>query len=172
MKAHNSTVYTLERLFAFNKLFYSMRKAQNVLIIALSALVIAISVLYFAFIGFDTTIAISLACIIAIDLLLAFVIFILPKFTLKKSPVLDSVNEYCFYDDRLHVTTTGSDLTGSSEIRYEKLHKVCVTGDTVYIFISSRQGFIVDKSGFDEGSAEDVVSLISGVLGAKKVKIM
>ncbi len=78
------------------------------------------------------------------------------------------VNSYEFDNDQFVVSTLDGDkVIGTSTLTYDRLYKACEYDNAYYLFISSRQSFIVLKNSFTEGSPADLSVLLSAKLGKK-----
>ena len=73
----------------------------------------------------------------------------------------DVANIYEFNDDNIDIKTMRDGMqVGQSLIKYEDLLKVEEFDNEYYIYISSKQAFIVDKNGFSEGTQTDLTILL------------
>ena len=91
-----------------------------------------------------------------------------------KSMLLQNVyNNYEFGDDNIVIQTfRGDTKVGESVIEYGQIVKVQEYDSTYYIYISSRQAFIVDKNSFTEGTQTDLTIMLATKLGDRyKVKL-
>lgn len=91
-----------------------------------------------------------------------------------KSMLLQNVyNEYQFDEDKIVIQTFRNDTkVGESIFEYGQIVKVQEYDSTYYIYISSRQAFIVDKNSFTEGTQTDLTIMLATKLGDRyKVKL-
>lgn len=88
----------------------------------------------------------------------------------KNRKVIDGrrlLNTYEFYDGYMFIMTQtlieGESITnGTSNIFYNKLNRVQVTDDYIFIFINSQQCFILDQKGMLEGELEKLITFLKG----------
>ena len=105
------------------------------------------------------------------------IIILMQRIATKKNiqrMMLDGmINKYEFGQDNFTVITDkGGQKIGESIVTYNDVIKVAEYDDSFYIFISSRQAFIVDKKGFTEGSSAELSVLFATRLGnAYRVKL-
>ena len=160
MKLSVTTVYDKERVLRFNnfvvskkKVFWSTMIACNILVVFSVALVLVLE-------PQDLTILAYAALIGFIDVVAAFCFFVLPRLTLKKSLALNANVVFDFEEDVFKVLATMKNGTDSSELNYSAIVKVMESKQDIYIFVSNNQSYILDKSGFTVGRAEDLLTFL------------
>lgn len=84
--------------------------------------------------------------------IIVFAIF-LPKMNYKLTKIADDIeNEYVFEDEGFCVVSKGEDYYVESKIGYKVLKSAYETRDYIFLLISKRQTFVVEKNSI---SAED-----------------
>ena len=160
MRFSATTVYDKERLLRFNhfiifrkRFFWALMIACNVLVVLCAALVLALD-------PQDHTILAYAALIGIIDVAVVFCWFILPRFTLDKSPMLNADVVFEFGEENFKVFAVMKNCNDSSELNYSAIVKVMESKEDIYVFISKTQSFVMDKSGFTVGSAEELLQFL------------
>ena len=166
MRFSADTVYTLDRLVRFSK-YVSLKKRWVWIAMATATVIVTLTfILQLALIGFDATITWAFGGILFIDALYAFMCFGLPYFSYKKSPALNAKIRYEFSDDTYKITAVLKTGREQSELNYTTLKKVMVGGDDIYLFIGPNQAHVIDKSGFDLGTADSFVNFLEAKIEA------
>lgn len=169
MKFSATTVYSLDRLVRFSR-YVSLKKRWTWITIGIATAIVTLTfILQFALIGFDATITWAFCGVLFIDALYAFMCFVLPRMTYKKSPALDAVIRYEFYEDTYKITAELKLGSEQSELRYSTIKKIMKSNDDIYLFVGPNQAHIVDKSGFDFNSADDFIDFIEATVEASKL---
>ena len=168
MKFSANTTYNLDRLVRFSR-YVSIKKRWVWITTGIATAIVSLTfILQLALIGFDATITWAFCGVLFIDTLYAFMCFVLPKITYKKSPALDAVIRYEFYDDTYTITAELKVGKETSELSYSTIKKVMKSNDDIYLFIGPNQAHIVDKSGFELGTADNFEQFIETKIEAKK----
>lgn len=104
--------------------------------------------------------------------LLLYLYFIVPKRQYKAAvaKMKDLKNTYTFTDDSITVSSNGDGYSGSSEITYEKLYRAAETNEYFFLYINKRQAFVVDKTTFVGGSADELTARLTSVFGKKYIR--
>lgn len=77
----------------------------------------------------------------------------------------ETYNNYIFEEDFLNIVTeTNNTPNSNSTINYTQLFKVLETNDTFYIYISSSQAFIVNKSDIKDNKTNELSTLLKSKL--------
>lgn len=104
--------------------------------------------------------------LIAVDILVIaidyFMYFLLPRIQYKAlAKMKNAENEYVFYDNVLKVFTNGQEYNGEAEIEYSLFVKVYETSKYLFLYQTSNQVFIVDKSTVESGTVEEIRNKLS-----------
>ena len=83
---------------------------------------------------------------IVLNLLYFFLGFGLPYLTVNRSPLIDAVLEYTFFDERFQVNTVTKTKKDSANILYSELNKVLKRERMLYLFVTDSDAFLVDLS--------------------------
>ena len=160
MKFSATTVYDEERVLRFNsfvvlkkRVFWSVMIACNILVAISVALCLVLE-------PQDRTVLGYAALVGFIDVAVAFCFFILPRFTLKKSFALNANVAFIFEEDVFKVFATMKNGTDSAEMNYSAIVKIMESKQDIYIFVSNNQSYILDKSGFNVGCAEEFLQFL------------
>lgn len=96
--------------------------------------------------------------ILFVIIMFSFLIFRVfhPYFFVKKEANSNKVkkqltNKYSFYDNYMEI----KNLTGKVKIKYYKLYKIFETEDYFYLYINKNYSYVLSKSNFSIGTAED-----------------
>ena len=161
MKFSASTVYSYKRLLNFSD-YTCLKKKWIWIVMAAASIIVSICFsLQFTLLGYDSTLTFSFCAVILIDLLYSFMCFGLPRITLKKSPALNAQIRFEFYESFYKIEASLSNGNEQSQLNYSALKKVDKTKNSIYLYVSQNQAYIVDKDGFTLGSAEEFMSFIS-----------
>ena len=150
-----STVYTREKLLNFNK-FVTLKKRKFWILIAVcTVLCLASFILDLALGDFDKTIIVAFAVVVLMDVFYFATYFIIPRWTLKKSPALNAEIKFEFYNDNFCVSSVFKHGRESIELRYPTVVKAYETPTVIYLYITKNQAYIVDKTNLEPNSVED-----------------
>ena len=86
----------------------------------------------------------------------------------KSRALFDAGIDYSFFDDHFIVTTVGSVMKGTNDVRYEGLLKVCETKCCFYLYYTRIESFILNKDGFTRGTPEEFSAMLTEILPRKK----
>lgn len=168
MRFSANTVYDLDRLVRFSR-FVSLKKRWVWITMAAATALVALTfVLQLILVELDSTITVAFVGVLFIDALYAFMCFVLPKITYKKSPALGAKIRYEFSDETYKITAELSAGSEQSELSYTTVKKIMTSGSDIYLFIGPNQAHIVDKSGFDLGDADAFLQFIESKIEARK----
>ena len=96
------------------------------------------------------------------------VYFLLPRVQYNSmAKIKDISNDYIFRDEAFYVSTDSEEYRGDAEIKYSLLEKVMETGEYFFIFRDKRTVFLVDKSTFEDGTAQELREKLQLILGKK-----
>lgn len=104
--------------------------------------------------------------------LMLYTYFIVPRTQYKAAvaKMNDLKNTYAFTDGGIAVSSNGDGYSGSSEITYEKLCRAAETNEYFFLYINKRQAFVVDKSTFEGGTADELTARLVSALGKKYMR--
>ena len=156
----NKTIYDRKRLIRFSDFCVLKKKFLWVAMIICSAVVLITELPSLITDPHDTFSKIYLIVVLALFILLLFLLFIAPRIGIKKSPAYEAQHSYEFEDEVFKIDSTLKNGKDSLELKYSSLVKVMESRDDVYLFISNRQAYVLDKSGFTAGNPEDFVIFI------------
>lgn len=93
------------------------------------------------------------------------VLLILPvssRMHLKSDKIFSSMKNvyFRFNDETVYNEVKSPDLTNTTEFKWNKVYRIYESEDCFYIYISSRQVYIVPKVDIINGTAEDLRNLI------------
>ena len=170
MEIKVSTVYTKDRLVRFNKFYAAQRKFFWIFLAVCTAIIIFDIVLLYFLDALTETIIFSAFMVFVVDVTSVITSFVLPNATVKKSPSIDAKLEYSFAEDSFVVSAEAKNMSDSVTIKYPALVSVAQKDGDVYLFISKRQGYIVDISSLTELEVLALKSLVTSHLPPKKVQ--
>jgi hypothetical protein len=160
MKFSAKTNYDLERLLRLNNFYYSKKKAFWIFLAAAFALILSAFVLNVALNLGDSTITFCFIFAIIMIAVLIFSCFVLPRFLLKKSPSLNEEILIEFYDDKFAIFSKMANGSGNSEFSYTAIRKIMESKQDFYLFISTRQAFVIDKAAVSLGTSDELKSFL------------
>lgn len=160
MKFSNRTVYDKDRLIRFSnyitlrkKFFWAFMIVCTVLVSISFALTLALGIC-------DYNIIFYFALIIFLDITQVFCYFILPRLTVNKAFGLNTNILFEFQEDTFTISAVNKNATEHSELNYSSLKKVMESKRDIYLFISAKQGYILDKSGFELGCPDEFLNFL------------
>ena len=162
MKFSNRTVYDKERLIRFNNFIILKKRFFWLLMIVCTVLVFGSFALTLALRIYDSTILLCFSLIVLLDVTYIFCYFVLPRFTVNKAVGLNTNILFEFQEDTFKLSATNKNGIESSELNYSSIIKVMESKCDIYLFISKRQGYILDKSGFEVGCPEELLEFLKG----------
>lgn len=90
-------------------------------------------------------------------LLNAFMWFIYPRITYNAlAKMKGAVNEYTFTDEKIFITSEGTDYNAKAEMEYTLLVSIYETSKYLFMYQTKNQVFIVDKSTLSGGTIEEI----------------
>ena len=154
------TIYDKERLVRFNS-FIALRKRffWSVLILG-TVLITACLAIFIVLDPHNSSIWFCAGFVYIIDVTYAFCYFVLPRFIVNKSPILNANILFEFHEDFFKISATLKNGTESSELNYSAVVKLMESKQDIYLFISQRQCYILDKSSFTVGCSEDFLKFL------------
>jgi len=170
MELKISTVYTKERLLRFNDYYWMQRKAFFAFMAGCTLLIWA-CVAFLAFMNaLSETVAFCGAMVTLMDAAYLFAAFLLPRLTANKATSIGAVLDFVFKDGEMDIVAETNKERSTSTIKYPAIVKVGKKKTDVYLFISKRQGYIVDTSELSELELLALKALVTSHLPARKVK--
>ncbi len=161
------TVYDRERLLRFNS-FYMSKKLITRIVILISLFLVSTVFIWQAANGiFDSLIIFCFALVWFIAILYTVVFYVLPRFALKKARSLNASITYTFGDTSFRLESHAEGESATNDVAYSVIDRVMENKFDIYLFLNSKQCFIVDKAGFTSGTPEELI----GLLQSRGVKI-
>ncbi len=154
------TVYDKERLLRFNTFYVLSRRLFWIVMLVSTLLVSAAFALSMASGNSDKLIIFCFILVWVIVLLYTFLTLILPVLSIKKAKSLGAVITYTFDERSFKLEAEANGQKSMNEVSYSILEKVMESKQDIYLFLNNRQCFIVDKSGFTDGSPETLIKLL------------
>ena len=170
MELKVSTVYTKQRLVRFNDYYWMQRKAFFAFM-AGGTLLIWACVAFLAFMNaLSETVAFCGVMVTLMDAAYLFAAFLLPRLTANKATSIGAVLDFVFKDGEMDIVAETNKERSTSTIKYPAIVKVGKKKNDVYLFVSKRQGYIVDTSELSEIELLALKALVTSHLPARKVK--
>lgn len=168
MPIEASSVYTKERILGLSK---HVGKTNIGWIVLLILNIFAIfEILWF----FDGTIYSEeiylILLMVFLDLVYVFLYVVLPRISANKAPALNATVKFVFNEENYHVETQTENVTESSVCKWSMIKKVENQKTDVYLFVNSRQAYIVDVSEFSPEKLWIFKDLLYRKIPAKKIK--
>ena len=160
MKFSNRTVYDKERLIRFNNFSILKKRFFWTVMIVCTVLVSISFALTLALKMYDSTFLLCFALTGVIDIMCVFCYLILPRITINKAIVLNANILFEFKEDTFKISAANKNGTECSELNYSSIKKMMESKYDIYLFISTRQGYILDKSGFELGCPEELLKFL------------
>ena len=170
MELKISTVYTKERLLRFNDYYWMQRKAFFAFMAGCTLLVWA-CVAFLAFMNaLSETVTFCGVMVTLMDAAYLFAAFLLPRLTANKATSIGAVLDFVFKDGEMDIVAETNKERSTSTIKDPAIVKVGKKKTDVYLFVSKRQGYIVDTSELSEIELLALKALVTSHLPARKVK--
>ncbi|MDD3304104.1 MAG: YcxB family protein [Clostridia bacterium] len=144
----NKTIYTKELYLNFNKFHLRTRNKALSISLYICMGIMIISSLLLIFLKLDISAGVTFLILSAV-IVLSYIY--LPNISVNRILKFDKTfenneNQYKFYENEFEV----SNPFGNTKIKYEDLYRVYDTKEVLYIYINTRQAFLISKSGFNE----------------------
>lgn len=121
-------------------------------------------------IGLNGELISYLGILLFAELLVCYSYFLVPRIRYKAmANMKGTVNQYCFLDDSLEVTSNNGSYGGKAELQYTMLVKSMETSKYFFLYQTKNQIYIVDKSTISGGTAEDIRNKLISVLDNKHI---
>ena len=155
MRFSATTVYSRDKLADFNK-FVALEKKWFWLFLTVCTLVTLSSFILLLSLGtFDKTVLFGVVIVAFIDVFYIAVTFVVPKITVKRSPVLDAEIKFEFHNDFFSINAVTKTGRESAEHRYSAIIKARESKGNIYLYIAKQQAYIVDVSTLEPNSLDD-----------------
>lgn len=161
------TIYTKERLLRFNTYIFMRRKLVWIACLIISVL---ISIPFFVSLAngeFNKKYFLYFVLIFCWTTLYFLYRLVLPRLTINKSPKLNAIVKYEFYDSHFIISSPSNSFPESPEMSYELISNAFFYNNDLYIYLSNRRLFIVDTQSFETATK----NLFFDFLKEKKVTI-
>ncbi len=113
---------------------------------------------------------VAFVCCLLIVVLELTMYFLMPRLQYNSmSKMKDMANDYIFRDEDFTATTDSEEYKGDSVVRYSLLEKVMETSEYFFLFQNKRSVFLVDKTTFEEGTAQELRKKLFPILGKKYI---
>lgn len=88
--------------------------------------------------------------------------YLLPAFLFNRSKKLvGTENTFVFYQDEFLLSSESPMFQGNSKMKYSAMHKVYETQNYMYLFLTSAQAYLLDKSKLASETVEELRARIS-----------
>lgn len=161
MKFIVNTKYDYERLLKFNRYSLRDKKVFWIFMAICNIIVLSIAIPIFCTCGFNVIMFVITLLIFLITLFYAYMHFLMPLSALKKSPLLDAFCICTFKEDYFNVKFSSSKITDKADFKYDVIKKVVLTEQSIYIYVSDKHAYIIDKNGFTTGNCDEFIKFIS-----------
>lgn len=173
MEIKATSKYDWETIKKFN-LFHSItkNKVKNALVLFVDVFCVILFILMGAWELLDLEMIMLFALVFILNLLLAFMMLVLPKIQYKQNKHLHGmINEIIFEEEQMSLSQQGDNATSSTTIKYDAVWKIYETKDSFYIYINPRQAYIAEKSNLTGGTAADLRVFLIKEIGISKYKL-
>ncbi len=166
MNLSATTVYTKERLLRFNSFFAMSRRFFWITLLVCVSLVSSVFFLSILIEALDKIITIAFIAVWCFALLYFLMTVIVPRLLVKKTPSLNAEVTYTFDAESFTTEFKTSLQIGTEQMNYSVIKKIMESDTDIYLFVNNATSFIIDKSGFKSGSAEELIAFLK----AKNIK--
>ena len=172
MEIRASSVYDWQTVKEFNKFHNSKKnkfKRVSKVLFPISAVLIAICFISAILLDFiDKQLIIIMAIYVAIAGFVIFAENILPKILFNKNAMVkNTVNTFVFGEEEFSHKSENAVYNDNATIKYSGLHNAYETESFIYLYITARQAFIVDKTKIEDGKEIELTKLLINKLGEK-----
>ena len=172
MEIKNVTINDFEAIkSAFHRNFF-----KNKVVLRVSIFFLLI-VLYFVFnmviFGFDLFWLFNIFFVfLFFTVLLLLRWFITPKIAYKKTNAnfKNRRNTFVFNDDKINIASITATHNDTSEFAYDAIVKVYENAEYIYLYVTARRAYLLNKKGFESGTALDLRNLLQTKLPSIKYK--
>lgn len=173
MEIRASSKYDWETIKQFNK-FHNFTKAKvlNVVVIVTDVICALLFLLALSIDILDFELMMLYVLILFLNLVLVFARFVLPKIQYKQNKLLHGVeNKITFEEDQMLIEQHGENTNATATMKYDAIWKVYEAKEYIYIYVNSRQAYIVDKSTVVGGTAMNLRMFLVKNVGMSKYKV-
>ena len=173
MEIKASSKYDWETIKEFNKFHnFTKAKALNIGLIVLEVVCVLLFLLAAAIDALDFGTIMIYVILLFMNIMLVFVRFVLPKIQYKQNKMLHGVvNEATFKEDEILIEQRGENVNGTTTIKYDAVWRVYEAKEYIYIYVNSRQAYIINKSIIIGGTAADLRMFLIKEIGISKYKL-
>lgn len=173
MNIKASSKYDWETIKKFNRFHcLAKNKALNIALLVLDIVCISLFVLVCLWDLLDFELVMTYVLVVFVNVMLAFVFFVLPKIQYNQNKMLHGViNNIEFEENEMSLTQSGDNTNSITKIKYGAIWRVYETKDFIYIYVNSRQAYIVDKSKVVDGTATELRVFLVKAVGMSKYKL-
>lgn len=164
------TVYDTERFMRFNIFHFFKKKVFLILLASVILFATVIGAISLAMFGFDATTVTMLIAVWAIVLLYLALIFVVPRFTYKKSPSYEAISHIKFYPDKMVILSEAKTMSEVTELRYEGITEIRESETDIYLYISPMQAHLIGKDCFIIGDGERLKAYLYSKVDPKVYK--
>lgn len=164
-----TTVYTKERLLRFQRHIAASKWIMWILLGVCTLIVLGSTALLALLHAVTFEIIVCCAVCLLLDLLYLLAYVILPPFLVKKAKNLDTSLTYVFKEDCFEVDASNAFIQEHATVQYSMINRVRTVADEMYLFISRRQAYVVDLSTLTDVQKMMLRTMLTAVLGKKKV---
>ena len=168
MKLTARTVNNKERLIRFSNYAGLHKLGLWLALLAATVFVTIPFVLQFTGQGIDARVIIGFCLVTGLDFFYVSSYFIIPRATLKKSPLLGVTIVFTFLDSIFAMDALTKKGSDRSTFRYSDLVKIAESKEDLYLYITKNQAFIVDKSNFTEEELSELKAYIKSKIPSTK----
>ncbi len=121
--------------------------------------------------GEDSVIRVCRLVILVCAVVLPICCFAAPGIAVKRSGQLGTVCRFDFAPDEIRFTLESGGEKEESFIKYMAIYGVYETNTDFYLYISKHQAYILDKNGFQSGTAEELRELLRTAAGSARLRL-
>ena len=166
-----TTCYDYKQLLRFQYFHLLQRKAMWFFIAICDALLIWLFISAYILYGFCPEVYFDLAMLLTVGLGVPVISWGIPRLKTKKAASLDAVCYYSFGAEGFYLKSESEKFKEDAFIKYRSLCRVYESKKCYYVYISKMQAYILDKSGFTEGSPEDLRELFRETVEPGRLKL-
>ncbi|MBQ7379902.1 MAG: hypothetical protein IJW70_09550 [Clostridia bacterium] len=172
MPIQTTTVYTKERLLRFNYYYQLVQRKWFLILLVFEMAIAAAWLIKDIADGLPVSDGIILLFLIAWVLGITWMVttLIVPRFSYKKAKSLNAVIEMTFSEESMRYSVSSAYTTESGELQYSMFVKYVKNKDDLYLFISTKQVWIVDLLSLTPEQTEQLHTLLSQKIVSKKNK--
>lgn len=161
MEIKNASEFNKKAVLKLNYTHFFVYNKAVLIIVPLDLFIFILSILWSA----------TFLMILSIFFLFYFfaLVLILPRLLYKKYLFKDKTVFFTFSDNSINIKCDTGKISIDNNVNYSAIVKICETAGFLFIYLTKRQAYMVDKSGFENpGDAETVASALKSFIPAKK----